>query len=142
MLGVLNWFVSTRHVGQGWPGLPEANEPLAGQQGASTGVRAGDSERGSRRPGAASEQENQRGRAGSRSERAEEGASTHHGDPGAGLACPSGQIAPRSIHLLTGQGHGLLGRGLYQLLKWTLGHLVNPGHGHTPLATRGDWPVS
>ena len=100
LLGLLTRFVSIRHVGQGRPGLPEAHEPSAGQQHAGTGIRAGHSERGSRRPGAASKQEDQRGRAGCRSERSEERTSAHHGDPRTGLACPSGQIAPRSIHLL------------------------------------------
>jgi hypothetical protein len=138
LVGVLNWLVSIRHVGQGRQDLPQANEPSAGQQRTGTGVRASHSERGSRRPGATSKQENQRGRAGSGGERGEEGASTHHGDPGAGLACPRGQFAPRNIQLLAGYDHSLLGCGLYQLLKWTLGHLVNPGHGHAsglPAAT-------
>ena len=89
---------------------------------------AGYSERGSRRPGAASQQEDQCGRAGSRSERGEEGTSTHHGHPRAGLPCPSGQFAARNIHLLAGQHHSLLGRGLCQLLEWTLAHLFNSGH--------------
>ena len=100
LLGLLTRFVSIRHVGQGRPGLPEAHEPSAGQQRAGTGIRAGHSQRGSRRSGAARKQQDQRGRAGSRSERSEQGACAHHGDSGAGLACPSGQFAPRSIHLL------------------------------------------
>ena len=99
LLGLLTRFVSIRHVGQGRPGLPEAHEPSAGQQRAGTGIRAGHSERGSRRSGPARKQQDQRGRAGSRSERSEQGASAHQ-DRGAGLACPSGQFAPRSIHLL------------------------------------------
>jgi hypothetical protein len=102
LLGVLNWLVTIRHVGQGRPGFPEANEPLAGEQRAGAGIRASHSERGSRRPGAASKQEDQRGRAGSRSERSEEDTSTHHGDPGAGLSRPRGQFALRNIHLLAG----------------------------------------
>ncbi len=102
LLGLLTRFVSIRHVGQGRPGLPEAHEPSAGQQRAGTGIRAGHSERGSRRSGAARKQQDQRGRAGSRSEHSEQGASAHHGDSGAGLACSSGQFAPRSIHLLAG----------------------------------------
>jgi hypothetical protein len=131
LLGVLNRLVLNRHVGQGRPGFPDAHEPLAGQERAGTGIRASHSERGSR-PGATSKQENQRGRAASRSERSEEGTSTHHGDPGAGLSCPSGQFAPRNIHLLAGHDHNLLGRGLYQLFEWTLAHLFS-GHGHQAL---------
>jgi len=100
LLGVLTWLVSRRCVGLGRQGFPEANEPLAGQERAGAGIRAGDSERSSRRPGATSKQQDQRGRAGSGGERSEECASTHHGDPGAGLACASGQFASRSIHLL------------------------------------------
>jgi len=77
LLGVLYWLVLNRHIGLGRTGFPEAPEPLAGQQRAGTGIRAGHSERGGRRPGAASQQEDQRGRAGSRSERSQEGTSTH-----------------------------------------------------------------
>jgi hypothetical protein len=96
----LNWRVWQRR-----PGFPEAHEALAGQERAGAGIRASHSERGSRRPGATSKQENQRGRAGSRSERSEEGTATQHGDPRAGLSCPSGQFAPRNIHLLAGDDH-------------------------------------
>jgi hypothetical protein len=111
---MLGWLVSIRHVGHGRPGLPEANEPLARQQRTATGIRAGYCERGSRRAGAASQQEDQRGRAGSRSERSQERTATHHGDPGAGLPRPSGQFAAR---MLAGCNHNLLGRGLYQRLE-------------------------
>jgi hypothetical protein len=118
-----------RHVvGQGRPGFPEAQEPLAGKQRAGTGIRASHS-------GAASQQEDQRGRAGSRRERSEEGTSTHHGDPGAGQSCSSSQFAPRNIHLLAGQNHNLLGRSLYQLLEWTLA-LFNSGHQASRLPAR------
>jgi hypothetical protein len=88
-----------RHIGQGRRGFPEAHEPLAGKERAGTGIRDSHSERGSR-PGATTKQEDQRGRAGSRSERNEEATSTHHRDPGAGLSRPCGQFAPRNIHLL------------------------------------------
>jgi hypothetical protein len=123
--GVLNRLVFNRHVGLGRPRFPEAHEPLAGQERADTGIRASHSERGSRRPGATSKQEDQRGRAGSRSERSEEGTTAHHRDPRAGLSCPSGQFAPRNIHLLAG---------------YDPSHLFNPGHGHQTLATRGALP--
>jgi hypothetical protein len=121
---VLNRLVFNRHVGQGRPGFPEAREPLAGQERAGTGIRASHSER-SRRPGATSKQEDQRGRAGSRSERSEEGTSTHHRDPWAGLSRPSGQFAPRNIRLLAGYDHS---------------HLFNSGHGHWPWLPRGGCP--
>jgi hypothetical protein len=110
LLGVLDRLVLNRHVGLGRPGFPEAHESFAGEQGAGTGIRAGYSERGGRRPGAASQQEDQRGRAGSRSERGEEGTSTHHGHPGGGLSCPGGQFAARNLHLLAGEDHSLLVR--------------------------------
>jgi hypothetical protein len=94
--------LSIRRVGYGRPGFAEANEALAGQERAGTGICASHSERGSRRPGATSKQEDQRRGACSRSERSEERTSTHHGDSRAGLACASGQLVPRSIHLLAG----------------------------------------
>jgi hypothetical protein len=128
LLGALNRLILTRHVGLGRPGFPEAHESLAGQQRAGAGVRASHCERGSRRPGAARQQEDQRGRAGSRSERGEEGTSTHHGHPRAGLLCASCQFAARNLHLLAGQHDSLLGRRLCQLLEWTLAHLFNSGH--------------
>jgi hypothetical protein len=112
----LNRLVFNRHVGSGRPGFPEAREALAGQKRAGTGIRASHSERG-RRPRATSKHEDQRGRAGSRSERSEEGTSTHHGDPRAGLSCPSDQFTPRNIRLLAGYDHS---------------HLFNSGHGHRP----------
>jgi hypothetical protein len=132
-VGVLNRLVFNRHVGQGWRSFPEAHEPLADEERAGTGIRASHSERGSRRPGATSKQEDQRGRAGSRGERSEEGTSAHHGDARAGLSCPGGQFAPRNIHLLAGKDHSLLGRTLYQLFEWTLAYLFNSGHGHQAL---------
>ncbi len=119
-VGILNRLVFNRHVGQGWRGFPEAHEPLADEERAGTGIRASHSERSSRRPGATSKQEDQRGRAGSRGERCENGTSAHHGDARPGLSCPGGQSVPRNIHLLAGQDHRLLGRALYQLLEWTL----------------------
>jgi hypothetical protein len=115
LLCALNRLALNRHVGQGRPGFPEAHEPLAGQERAGTGIRASHSQRGSRRTGATSQQEDQRGRAGSRSEHSEEATSAHHGDPGAGLSGPSGQFAPRNIHLLAGYDHS---------------HLFNSGRGH------------
>jgi hypothetical protein len=124
----LNWLVSVRHVELGRPGFPDANEPLAGQQRAGAGIGASHSERGARRPGATSKQEDHCGRAGSRSERGQERTSTQHGDPGAGLSCPSGQFAACSIHLLAGYDHSLLRCGLYEILEWTLAHLFNSGH--------------
>jgi hypothetical protein len=114
-----------RHIGQGRRGFPEAHEPLAGKERAGTGIRASYSERGSR-PRATTKQADQRGRAGSRSERKEEATSTHHRDPRAGLSRPSGQFAPRNIHLLA---------------SYDLSHLFNSGHGHQSLATRGVLPV-
>ena len=136
---VLNRLVLNRQVGQA--GFPEPHEPLAGQKRADAGIRASHSERGSRRRGATSKQEDQRGGAGSRSERSEEGTPTHHGDPGAGLSCPRGQFPPRYIHLLAGHDHSLLGRALYQLFEWTLAHLVNSGHGHKLLGYPRRLPV-
>ena len=118
MLGVLNRLVLNRHSGRGRRGFPEAHEPLAGQEGAGTDIRAGHSKRGSR-PGATTKQEDQRGRASSRSERNEEATSTHHRDSRAGLSRPSGQFAPRKIHLLA---------------SYDRGHLFNSRHGHQALA--------
>jgi hypothetical protein len=128
LLGALNRLILNRHVGLGRPGFPEAHESLAGQQRAGSGICASHSERRRRRAGAARQQEDQRSRAGSRSQRGEEGTSTHHGHPGASLPCPRGQFAPRNLHLLAGQHHSLLGRGLCQLLEWTLAHLFHSGH--------------
>jgi hypothetical protein len=108
LLGVLNRLVLNRNVGQGRPGFPETHEPLAGQQRAGTGIRASHPQRGSRRPGATIKQEDQRGRAGARSEHSQEATSTHHGDPGACLSCPSSQFAPHKIHLLASYGHSHL----------------------------------
>ena len=119
-----------RCVGHGRRNFPQAHEPLAGQQRAGTGIRTRHSERGSRRPGAASQQEDQRGRAGSRSERSEESTSTDHRDPGTGLSRLGRQFAPRDVHLLTGYDHCLLGHGLYQLFEWTPTRLFNSEHGH------------
>jgi hypothetical protein len=128
LLGALNRLILNRHVGLGRPGFPEAHDSLAGQQRPGAGVGASHSEGSSRRPGAARQQEDQRGRAGSRSERAEEGTPTDHGHPRAGLLCASDQFAARNLHLLAGQHHSLLGRGLCQLLEWTLAGLFNFGH--------------
>jgi hypothetical protein len=100
LLGLLNRLVLNRDVGRGQPGFPEAHEPLAGQQRAGTGIRARHSERGRRRPGASSKQEDQRSRAGSRSESGEDRTATQHGDPGASLSCLRSQFAPRDIDLL------------------------------------------
>jgi hypothetical protein len=91
-----------RFVGQVRPGFPEAHQPLAGQQGAGTRVRASDSERGSRGPGAAGKQENQSGSAGSGSEGTQKDTARHHGGSGTGLSGPSGQFAQRNLHLLAG----------------------------------------
>jgi hypothetical protein len=124
LFGVLHRLVLNGHVGQGGRGFPEAHEPLPGQDRPGTGIRASHSERG-RRPGATRKQEDQRGRAGSRSERSEEAASAHHGDPGAGLSCPGGQFASRNIDLLAGYDHS---------------QLFNSGRGHQALATRGADP--
>ena len=84
--------------------MPQARESLAGQQRAGTDIRASHSERGSRFPWAASEQEDQPGRAGSGSDRGKEDTPTYHGDSRAGLLCPRGQFTPRNIYLLTGGG--------------------------------------
>jgi hypothetical protein len=100
--GVLNRIVLNRYVGQVRPGFPEAHQPLAGQQGAGTCVRASNSERGSRGPRAAGKQENQSGGAGSGSECTQKDAARHHGGSGTGLSGSSGQFAPRNIHLLAG----------------------------------------
>jgi hypothetical protein len=130
LLGVLIRLVLNRHFGLGRRGFAEAYESLAGQPRAGTGIGAGYSERGGRRSGAARQQEDQCGCAGSRRERGEEGASPHHGRPGGGLSCPSGQFAARNLYLLAGQDHRLLGCGLCQRFEWALAHLVNFGHGH------------
>jgi hypothetical protein len=122
----MNRLLLNRHVGQGRPGFPQADEALAGQERAGTGIRAGH-ESGSRRPGTTSQQEHQRGRTGSRSERSEEDTSTHHGDPRAGLSCPGGQFAPRNVHLLAGYHRS---------------HLFNTGHGHHAAVTPGCLPLS
>jgi hypothetical protein len=129
LLGVLNRLVFNRlllnrHVGQARPGFPEAHEPLAGQERAGTGIRAGHSQRGGR-PGATSKQEDQRGRAGSGSERSEEATTAHHRDAWTGMSCPGGQFAPRNIHLLA---------------DYDPSHLVNSWHGHHALGTRGACP--
>jgi len=128
LLGALNRLILNRHVGLGRPGFPEAHDSLAGQQRPGAGVGASHSEGSSRRPGAARQQEDQRGRAGSRSERAEESTPTDHGHPRAGLLCASGHFATRNLHLLASQHHSLLGRGLCQLLERTLARLFNSGH--------------
>jgi hypothetical protein len=127
LLGVLNRLVLNRHLGQGRRGFPEARESLADQERACTGMRASHSQCGSRRTGATSKQEDQRGRAGSGSERSEEATPTHHGDSGAGLSCPGGQFAPCNIQLLAGYDRS---------------HLVNSGHGHQPLGYPRRWAVS
>ena len=102
MRGVLNRVVLNRYVGQVRPGFPEAHQPLAGQQRAGTRVRASNSERGSRGPPAAGKQQNQSGSAGSGSEGTQKHTPRQHGGSGTGLSSPSGQFAPRNIHLLAG----------------------------------------
>jgi hypothetical protein len=118
---VLNRLVLNRHFGQGRLRFAEAHEPLAGQQRAGAGIRASHSQRGSRRSRASIEQEDQRGGAGSRGEQREETTSTHHGDPGARLSRPSGQFAPRNVHLFAGYSHS---------------DLFNSGRGHQAFGTR------
>lgn len=91
-----------RYVGQVRPGFPEAHQPLAGQQGTGTRIRASNSERGSGGPRAPGKQENQSGRAGSGSECTQKDTPRHHGGSGTGLSGPNGQFTPRNIHLLAG----------------------------------------
>lgn len=141
MLGALNRLVFNRHVGRGRPETPEAHESLPSEERAGTSICASHPERG-RRPGAASEQPDQRGRPGSRSERGEEGTAAYHGDPGAGLSSPSGQFTPHDLQLLRGYEDSLPGCGLGQLFERTPTHLINSGHGHQPYVTRRELDIS
>jgi hypothetical protein len=117
--------VLNRLLGDEGPDLPETPETLAREQRARTGVCTRHTQRSSRSPRAASEQQDQRGSACAGRKRREGACAADHRGSRTRLPDFRRHLAPREVNLLAGKDDGLLRNGLYQFVERTIAQPID-----------------